>query len=67
MPARSRASGSPQAEVGPIAAYKAILRGYIDRRPAGMRARIADALGKHTSAAIGTGDYQITYTVSEAP
>ena len=49
MPARSRASGSPQAEVGPIAAYKAILRGYIDRRPAGMRARIADALGKHKS------------------
>src|SRR5216684_896231 len=49
MPARSRASGNPQAELGPIAAYKAMLRGYIDRRPAGMRARIADALGKHKS------------------
>jgi len=50
MPARSRASGSLKVpELGPIAAYKAILRGYIDRRPAGMRARIADALGKHKS------------------
>jgi hypothetical protein len=36
-------------DAGPIAAYKAILRDAIDRRPAGMRARIADALGKHKS------------------
>ena len=34
---------------GPIAAYKTILRDCIDRRPAGMRTRIADALGKHKS------------------
>jgi hypothetical protein len=47
MPARSKAAAV--AEVGTIAAYKAVLRGYIDRRPAGMRARIADALGKHKS------------------
>jgi hypothetical protein len=33
----------------PIAAYKTILRDAIDRRPAGMRARIASALGKHKS------------------
>jgi hypothetical protein len=33
----------------PIAAYKSILRDAIDRRPAGMRARIAVALGKHKS------------------
>jgi hypothetical protein len=36
-------------EAGPIAAYKTILRDCIDRRPAGMRARIAVALGKHKS------------------
>jgi hypothetical protein len=34
---------------GPIAAYKTVLRDCIDRRPAGMRARIAVALGKHKS------------------
>jgi hypothetical protein len=50
MPARSPARSSPKLpELGPIAAYKAILKDYIDRRPAGMRARIADALGKHKS------------------
>jgi hypothetical protein len=36
-------------ELGPIAAYKTILRDCIDRRPAGLRARIATALGKHKS------------------
>jgi hypothetical protein len=50
MPARSQARGNLKVpELGPIAAYKAILRGYIDRRPAGMRARIAGAIGKHKS------------------
>ena len=48
--ARSQARGNLNfPELGPIAAYKAILKGYIDRRPAGMRARIAGALGKHKS------------------
>jgi len=37
------------ADPGPIAAYKTILRDCLDRRPAGMRARIAVALGKHKS------------------
>jgi hypothetical protein len=32
-----------------IAAYKTILRGYIDRRPSGTRLKIAEALGKHKS------------------
>jgi hypothetical protein len=36
-------------EAAPIAAYKTILRDCIDRRPAGLRARIATALGKHKS------------------
>jgi hypothetical protein len=36
-------------DTGSIAAYKAILRDCIDRRPAGLRARIATALGKHKS------------------
>jgi hypothetical protein len=37
------------ADTAPIAAYKTILRDCIDRRPAGLRARIASALGKHKS------------------
>ncbi|HXN54876.1 MAG TPA: hypothetical protein VN874_01305 [Myxococcales bacterium] len=50
MPARSKAFIALKAqEPGPIAAYKAILKDYIDRRPAGMRARIAAAIGKHKS------------------
>jgi hypothetical protein len=32
-----------------IAAYKAILRAYIDQRPSGMRLRIARVLGTHKS------------------
>ena len=50
MPARSSARKTLKfPEPAPIAAYKAILKDYIDRRPAGMRARIAQALGKHKS------------------
>ena len=49
MPARSLAPKMKLADPGPIAAYKTILRDCIDRRPAGLRARIADALGKHKS------------------
>jgi hypothetical protein len=49
MPARSPARNLKVPEPGAIAAYKAILKDYIDRRPAGMRARIAAAIGKHKS------------------
>jgi hypothetical protein len=49
MPARSTAAKAKMADAGPIAAYKTILRDCIDRRPAGLRARIATALGKHKS------------------
>jgi hypothetical protein len=50
MPARPATRSNLKApELGPIATYKAILKDYIDRRPAGMRARIAGALGKHKS------------------
>jgi hypothetical protein len=49
MPARPAARGTRPSEPGAIAAYKAILKDCIDRRPAGMRARIAIALGKHKS------------------
>jgi hypothetical protein len=47
MPVRSHPRKASDGE--PIAAYKAILRDAIDRRPAGLRARIALALGKHKS------------------
>lgn len=49
MPARSLAPKMKVADPAPIAAYKTILRDCIDRRPAGLRARIASALGKHKS------------------
>ena len=49
MPARSPARKPSASDPGLIAGYKTILREYIDRRPAGMRARIAAALGKHKS------------------
>jgi hypothetical protein len=49
MPGRLATRQVKTADVGPIAAYKAILRDCIDRRPAGLRARIATALGKHKS------------------
>jgi hypothetical protein len=49
MPVRSVAAKLKVADPGPIAAYKTILRDCIDRRPAGLRARIATALGKHKS------------------
>src|SRR5947207_1318582 len=48
MAARS-AARMKVSDAGPIAAYKTILRDCLDRRPAGMRARIAVALGKHKS------------------
>jgi hypothetical protein len=32
-----------------VAAYKEILRSYIDLRPSGVRLKIADAIGKHKS------------------
>lgn len=49
MPARAAVPKVRVADPGPIAAYKTILRDCIDRRPAGLRARIASALGKHKS------------------
>jgi hypothetical protein len=49
MTTRSAARKMKPADPGPIAAYKSILRDCIDRRPAGLRARIATALGKHKS------------------
>jgi hypothetical protein len=48
MGAKPRSDGTPPS-VAKIAAYKAILRECIERRPAGMRARIARALGTHKS------------------
>lgn len=33
----------------PVAHYKALLRSFIDRRPSGLRGRVARALGKHKS------------------
>lgn len=37
------------AALSPVARYKAYLRDCIDRRPSGMRQKLATALGKHKS------------------
>lgn len=36
-------------QASPVAAYKRLLKSYIDLRPSGMRLKIAEALGKHKS------------------
>lgn len=42
-------AGSGRAKDELVAAYKTILRSYIDLRPSGIRLKIAEALGKHKS------------------
>jgi hypothetical protein len=49
MPGKLAVQKMKVADAAGIAAYKTILRDCIDRRPAGLRARIATALGKHKS------------------
>jgi hypothetical protein len=49
MPAKLAVQKMKVTDATSIAAYKTILRDCIDRRPAGLRARIATALGKHKS------------------
>ena len=43
------ARGKTAAQEGPVADYKRVLQTMIDRRPSGMRLKIAQALGKHKS------------------
>ena len=43
----AEASGPGRDEL--VAAYKRLLQGYLDRRPSGMRLKIANAIGKHKS------------------
>ena len=43
------ASAKPAAKEALVAAYKRLLQGYLDRRPSGMRLKIAEAIGKHKS------------------
>src|ERR1700746_371048 len=43
------AQATPENSQDPIAAYKAILRDILDRRPSGMRHRLATVIGKNRS------------------
>jgi len=45
----SEAAGAPTNEHDAVAAYKAIFKAVLDKRPSGMRLRLADALGKNRS------------------
>jgi hypothetical protein len=45
----SEAAGPPTNEHDAVAAYKAIFKAVLDKRPSGMRLRLADALGKNRS------------------
>jgi hypothetical protein len=48
-PSADRAIRRPKQTPAAIAAYKTILRDALDRRPSGMRKRLAEALGKNRS------------------
>ena len=48
-PCRMSTQATPAGSQDLIAAYKAILRDVLDRRPSGMRQRLAEALGKNRS------------------
>jgi hypothetical protein len=43
------AGGAITSEKDAVAAYKAVFRAVLDKRPSGMRLRLADALGKNRS------------------
>jgi hypothetical protein len=43
------AEAAPAGRAGAVAGYKALLRAVIERRPSGLRGRLALALGKHKS------------------
>jgi hypothetical protein len=43
------AEAAPTGRAGAVAGYKALLRAVIERRPSGLRGRLALALGKHKS------------------
>ena len=45
----SDAVKSTVSERDPVAAYKAVFKAVLDKRPSGMRLRLADALGKNRS------------------
>jgi hypothetical protein len=47
--AASAARAEPPGKQALVAAYKAILRSYIEMRPSGIRQRLADVLGTHKS------------------
>jgi len=52
-----------------IAGYKALLRSVIDRRPSGLRGRLAMALGKHKSfvSQITNPSYSVPIPASDLP
>jgi hypothetical protein len=45
----SEAGNSATSENDAVAAYKAVFKAVLDKRPSGMRLRLADALGKNRS------------------
>ena len=49
MPESRSEAESRRSQDTPVADYKRLLQSYIDRRPSGMRLKIAEALGKHKS------------------
>ena len=46
---RSPSASDPGDRAGAVARYKTLLRAVIERRPSGLRNRLAQALGKHRS------------------
>lgn len=56
-------------DVSPVAAYKVMLRRCIDRRPSGLRQKLAAALGKHKSfvSQITSPSYSVPIPAGDLP
>ncbi len=60
---------SREERLAAIAAYKRLLREFIDRRPSGLRGRLARALGKHKSfvSQITNPNYEVPVPAGDLP
>ena len=63
------AEGGAAARAEAIAGYKSLLRSFIERRPSGLRGRLASALGKHKSfvSQIASPAYSVPIPADDLP
>lgn len=63
------AEGGAASRAEAIAGYKSLLRSFIERRPSGLRGRLASALGKHKSfvSQIASPAYSVPIPADDLP